>query len=693
MKRQFRLINVQKGVINIDVTNLHEVGSAVAEPNVYTLSDIQPDNTVNLLENGSVVSTIDLSPYLDNTNLPRVVSGTLDGETGMLTLTRDDASTFDINLSNLLGEAFIEGTYDEIVAIRDAQELKPGVRYIINDYQTEYFIKGSNSSGIVEEKEITANISGWAVLDDNYEYDLGVGDTVEITELPSGYGGGLVVGDTTTVSSENADYYFKFANGMQSVVGLKFKFFMTRYSTIAQDAIINDGNGKPVMRPQGIINTEVHDGTDYMEQTAAENLAVPVERIVLTAATFDTFEEVGYSETFDNDVIYYDIDDDEILNDNNEVIGDRTGFIYRRSNPRLDIDAAIDWRVFRFRRWLIDTDSRTNLINQDLDVNTTRVGFDGKFLFTSENRTNASINPFYVAKTPEAVLHNIDEKALRKEFTIVVESNIHAKDFNVFQLDSSYNPVNVDKFKSTALYDTVFMGLGGEFNYNLYVEDCILQGSTFASNIRLFGTKMSMYDCTMLDSFATTTSFNCILQNVISLSNFSITRITNSRINGAIFGTQKGGDITGTPVPDPSAKWFTFQYVDNCDMKNVVMGQASVYLCMDGTQIFNSSVFLYYSPENGDGEGRERVYVRGSVLSNVCLTVPRNVTQVGFNNLYFGYSNSASSDGLFIYDMSAGSLVKKNISKNDSNNNLYYESIDANNQKTITTLVSPTLTP
>lgn len=197
----------------------------------------------------------------------------------------------------------------------------------------------------------------------------------------------------------------------------------------------------------------------------------------------------------------------------------------------------------------------------------------------------------------------------------------------------------------------------------------------------------------MLDSFATTTSFNCIWQNVIALSNFGITRVTNTSINRAIFGTQKGGDITGTPTPNPSAKWFTFQYVDNCDFKDIVMGQASVYLCMDGTQMYNSSVFLYYSPEYGDGNQRERVYIRGSVFSNVCLTVPRNLIQVGFNNLYFGKTNSASSDNLFIYNMTAGSLYEKIIQLNDANNNLYYETIDATNQKTITTVVAPTLTP
>ena len=52
-------------------------------------------------------TTIDLSLYLDDTNLSRVVSGTLDAGTGIATFTRDDLTTFTIDMSSLtanLGE-------------------------------------------------------------------------------------------------------------------------------------------------------------------------------------------------------------------------------------------------------------------------------------------------------------------------------------------------------------------------------------------------------------------------------------------------------------------------------------------------------------------------------------------------------------------------------------------------------------
>lgn len=52
-------------------------------------------------ENGNTTN-IDLSIYIDDTNLARLVSGTLDASTGVVTFTRDDSSTFDVDFSALI---------------------------------------------------------------------------------------------------------------------------------------------------------------------------------------------------------------------------------------------------------------------------------------------------------------------------------------------------------------------------------------------------------------------------------------------------------------------------------------------------------------------------------------------------------------------------------------------------------------
>lgn len=59
-------------------------------------------NTLRYVGETGLNQDIDLSPYLDDTNLARIVSGLLNPTTGILTLTRDDATNFTIDLSALL---------------------------------------------------------------------------------------------------------------------------------------------------------------------------------------------------------------------------------------------------------------------------------------------------------------------------------------------------------------------------------------------------------------------------------------------------------------------------------------------------------------------------------------------------------------------------------------------------------------
>lgn len=58
-------------------------------------------NTLSYVDEAGNTTNLDLSLYLDDTNLARLVSGTLDGATGIATFTRDDATTFTVDLSSL----------------------------------------------------------------------------------------------------------------------------------------------------------------------------------------------------------------------------------------------------------------------------------------------------------------------------------------------------------------------------------------------------------------------------------------------------------------------------------------------------------------------------------------------------------------------------------------------------------------
>lgn len=87
---------------NISLSGFNETLTSLSvNANVLTYTD----------ENGATTD-IDLSVYLDDTNLARLVSGTLDGATGIATFTRDDATTFTVDFSALFDDTDTDTTYD-----------------------------------------------------------------------------------------------------------------------------------------------------------------------------------------------------------------------------------------------------------------------------------------------------------------------------------------------------------------------------------------------------------------------------------------------------------------------------------------------------------------------------------------------------------------------------------------------------
>lgn len=64
-------------------------------------------NTLTFNDGNGNITPLDLSIYLDDTNLARITGGTLNSTTGIATFTRDDASTFTVDFSALNDQAFI----------------------------------------------------------------------------------------------------------------------------------------------------------------------------------------------------------------------------------------------------------------------------------------------------------------------------------------------------------------------------------------------------------------------------------------------------------------------------------------------------------------------------------------------------------------------------------------------------------
>ena len=88
----------------------------------------------------------------------------------------------------------------------------------------------------------------------------------------------MTLGDETTVSAIASEYYVRFTNGMHGVLGLELEFSSLRYESVDMDDTIYDLNGNIVMKKEGLINTEVHNGNQHMNMSSEENLNVPIKK-------------------------------------------------------------------------------------------------------------------------------------------------------------------------------------------------------------------------------------------------------------------------------------------------------------------------------------------------------------------------------------------------------------------------------
>ena len=126
-----------------------------------------------------------------------------------------EATFADGSQKNVEIDFVAQGTYEELNILKENNELKVGKNYLLLDYQTEYYIEGTNTSEIIRDEQVIQETSGFAFFNPPLE-DLFIGASVTVTELPVGYVGGILVGDVTTVTSYFTNGAFiKFANAME----------------------------------------------------------------------------------------------------------------------------------------------------------------------------------------------------------------------------------------------------------------------------------------------------------------------------------------------------------------------------------------------------------------------------------------------------------------------------------------------
>ena len=96
-------VNIDPDTDDIDegATNLYYTTARVKADETTTSLSIA-NNILTYTDEDGGTTDIDLSLYLDDTNLARLVSGTVNSSTGIATFTRDDATTFTVDFSALL---------------------------------------------------------------------------------------------------------------------------------------------------------------------------------------------------------------------------------------------------------------------------------------------------------------------------------------------------------------------------------------------------------------------------------------------------------------------------------------------------------------------------------------------------------------------------------------------------------------
>ena len=271
--------------------------------------------------------------------------------------------------------------------------------------------------------------------------------------------------------------------------------------------------------------------------TSDTNVGI-IEPLLVTALTSNKLSNECYSNSFPQDIIYYNIE-----NDQNMVAGCTKGYIYRRIDTLKNNDIPFDFRNVKFRRWQIEVttshvngnDSSFNLSsvvlqtgtdNIYLKISNTQAAFSdtGKWkLFEWKNMTYTS---------PVTDNWNLDENY----FNIPVNTGNYF-DYYLFSTvptllgnQSSYDNIYKNKFDVNNNYiidnsNNVFFGnyfyyntIGTNFNFNTIGDYFIYNTIGIGFNSNTIGNSFSFN--TIGNNFNSNTIGNNFSSNIIG-NNFS----------------------------------------------------------------------------------------------------------------------------------------------------------------------------
>tara|TARA_R110002096_G_scaffold8986_1_gene36260 strand:- start:11847 stop:13613 length:1767 start_codon:yes stop_codon:yes gene_type:complete len=187
------------GVMTTSMFDEHQINNAKVSNVDETLTSISiASNVLTYTDENGTDTDIDLDLYLDDTNLSRITSGTVDGTTGIATFTRSDNTTFTVDMSDFLDGITLNNT---LTSTSTSQALTANMGRVLKELIDA--INTSTGSNTGDEVQATETVMGIARLATQADVNAGSVDDEIVTPSTLKSTLGITASLSTTLTYSN----------------------------------------------------------------------------------------------------------------------------------------------------------------------------------------------------------------------------------------------------------------------------------------------------------------------------------------------------------------------------------------------------------------------------------------------------------------------------------------------------------
>lgn len=187
---------VNAGLMTKAIFDEHVINNAKTSNVAETLTSLAlAANNLTYTDEDGTDTVLDLSLYLDDSNLARLTSGSLNGVTGIATFTRDDASTFTVDMSALLDAITLNNT---LTSTSTTEGLTANMGKELKDLIDALVLSTGTNTG--DEVQATTTVAGIAEIATQTEINNGTGSVAIVTPAKLRSHLGITATLTTTLT-------------------------------------------------------------------------------------------------------------------------------------------------------------------------------------------------------------------------------------------------------------------------------------------------------------------------------------------------------------------------------------------------------------------------------------------------------------------------------------------------------------